>query len=375
MRSVRLAAALALIVIGAAAAQAQYKSFEPGQVWKDTDGVHINAHGGGIIFHEGTYYWFGEHKAADSNSALVGVTCYSSDDLYNWKNEGVVLPVSKDPDSPITKGSIIERPKVIYNKNTRQFVMYFHLELKDMGYEAAYAGMAVSDNATGPYRFIKASRVNPGYWPEGMSEEDKRLRRQMNESHYEWWTPEWTDAVRKGLFIQRDLIGGQMSRDMALFVDDDGKAFHIYSSEENLTLHIAELSDDYTNHTGRYTRIAPTGHNEAPAIFKKDGKYYMITSGCTGWAPNAARLMVADEIMGEWTQHPNPCVGEDAELTFHSQSTYIIPVEGKKDAFIFMGDRWTPNNPIDGRYIWLPIIFRDGLPVLEWHDRWDLGML
>lgn len=72
-----------------------------------------------------------------------------------------------------------------------------------------------------------------------------------------------------------------MSRDMTLFVDDDGKAYHIYSSEENLTLHIAELTDDYLQHSGRYIRIFPGGHNEAPALFKKDNMYWMITSGCT----------------------------------------------------------------------------------------------
>ena len=61
----------------------------------------------------------------------------------------------------------------------------------------------------------------------------------------------------------------------------------------------------------------------------------MITSGCTGWEPNAARLLVADDIMGEWTEFPNPAKGKGAHRTFESQSTYILPVEGKKDAFIF----------------------------------------
>ena len=119
-----------------------------------------------------------------------------------------------------------------------------------------------------------------------------------------------------------------MSRDMTLFVDDDKKAYHIYSSEENLTLQIAELTDDYHDYTGRYIRIEPAGHNEAPAIFKRNGKYYMITSGCTGWEPNAARLLVADNILGEWSLYENPCLGENSELTFHSQSTYILPIAG-----------------------------------------------
>ena len=53
----------------------------PGQLWKDNRGIHINAHGGGVLYYKGTYYWFGEHKADTTSSAMVGVTCYSSKDL------------------------------------------------------------------------------------------------------------------------------------------------------------------------------------------------------------------------------------------------------------------------------------------------------
>ncbi|MDR1896377.1 MAG: family 43 glycosylhydrolase, partial [Prevotellaceae bacterium] len=352
----------------------EYSSFTPGSVWKDHTGTHINAHGGGILYHNNTYYWFGEHKGEKSSSAFVGVTCYSSGDLYNWKYESVALPVVKDnPAHDITSGCVLERPKVIYNEKTKQFVMYFHLELKGKGYEAARVGIAVSDKVTGPYTYLKSYRPNAGHYPVNMTEEQKKATAKI-EDFKDWWTPEWRKAVIDGMFVRRDFEGGQMSRDMTLFVDDDGKAYHIYSSEENLTLHLAELSDDYLSHTGKYLRIAPGGHNEAPAIFKKDGKYFMITSGCTGWDPNAARLFTADNIWGHWTEHPNPCIGNDANLTFHSQSTFIQPVIGKKDAFIFMADRWTPKNPIDARYIWLPILFENGLPVLKWFDEWDLSV-
>lgn len=91
-------------------------------------------------------------------------------------------------------------------------------------------------------------------------------------------------------------------------------------------------------------------------------------------SPNAARLLVADQIMGEWKLLPNPCAGNGADKTFQSQGTYILPVAGKKDAFIFMADRWRPNNPIDGRYVWLPIQFENDLPVLNWLDEWDLNV-
>lgn len=367
---------LLLIFVGCKSTQqkyAKYDKFYPGEVWEDNNGEHINAHGGGVLYYNNKYYWFGEHKAVDTNSAMVGVTCYSSSDLYNWTYEGVALSVEEDENSPITKGSIIERPKVIYNAKTQKFVMYFHLELKDKGYRAAHVGVAVSDNVTGPFEFLKNGRVNAGKWSLNMTEE--QINSPINSTDFEeWWTPEWFAALEDGLFVRRDFDGGQMSRDMTLYVDDDQTAYHIFSSEDNLTLHIAKLTDDYLDHSGEYIRVAPGGHNEAPAIFEKDGKYYMITSGCTGWAPNAARLLTADHIMGEWTLHDNPCVGEDADLTFHSQSTFIIPVQGKDGMFIYMGDRWTPENPIEGRYVWLPILFEDGLPVLKWFDSWSLEL-
>jgi beta-xylosidase len=82
---------------------------------------------------------------------------------------------------------------------------------------------------------------------------------------------------------------GQMARDMTLFVDDDGKAYHIYASEYNSTLQIAELTDDYLGHSGKFARAFIARWMEAPAVFKRDGKYYFIGSGCTGWLPNAAQ--------------------------------------------------------------------------------------
>lgn len=148
------------------------------------------------------------------------------------------------------------------------------------------AAVAVSDKPEGPYRFVRSGRVNPGIYPENMPEADRKLTWNMKK-YKKWWTPEWYKAVNQGLFVKRDIEGGQMSRDMTLFVDDDGKAYHIYSSEENLTLHIAELTDDYLQHSGRYIRIFPGGHNEAPALFKKVivlDDYF----GCTGWDPNEA---------------------------------------------------------------------------------------
>ena len=108
-------------------------------------------------------------------------------------------------------------------------------------------------------------------------------------------------------------------------------------------------------------------------MFKHAKTYYLITSGCTGWAPNAARLAAADSIWGPWKALGNPCVGKDAGSTFQGQSTHVLPVPGKTGAFIFMADRWRPKNAIDGRHLWLPIQFKDGKPFVAWMDKWNLG--
>lgn len=180
----------------------------------------------------------------------------------------------------------------------------------------------------------------------------------------------------KHLLFRRDFGGGQMSRDMTLFMDDDGAAYHIYASEENGTLHISKLSDDFLSPVGKYIRVFPGRFNEAPAMMKWRGSYFLITSDCTGWAPNPARLHSAGSILENWEELGNPCLGGDSEIasTFSSQSTFILPVQGKPGAFIFLADRWSPKNPVEGRYVWLPIKFHHDVPMIRWHDEWDLSV-
>lgn len=348
-------------------------AFTPGTLWLDDNGVHINAHGGGILFHEGTYWWFGEHKVAGrrGNSAQVGVHCYSSTNLYHWKDEGIALAVSEERGHEIERGSVIERPKVVLNSKTGKFVMWFHLELKGQGYRAARTGVAVSDTVNGPYRYLESFRPNAGQWP---TDYDPDATPSSSETDDEE-RPEPSEV-----YLKRDFAQGQMARDMTIFMDDDGKAYHIHASEENQTLHIAELTDDYLNFTGRYARVLPDARNEAPAICKWQGKYWMLTSGLTGWAPNPARSAVADSIWGPWKPLGNPCKGVNPandlgpEKTFGGQSTFILPVQGKPGAFIAMFDEWRPRNPIDGRYYWLPLEFENDGLLVRFRDKWDLSV-
>jgi beta-xylosidase len=314
----------------------QQQSIVQAEVWKDTDGNPVNAHGGGMLYYHNTYYWFGEIKKG--NTWLVpnqswedyrvpagGISCYSSADLINWQYRGVALaPLTGDPSHDLDTGKVIERPKVVYNKKTKKFVMWMHVDARDYSY--SHSGVAVSDKPEGPFKYLGSVQPN-----------------------------------------------GSMARDMTIFQDNDGKAYHIFSSENNATMHVCLLSDDYLSHTKTEKRIFIGSSREAPAMFKHNGKYYLITSGCTGWSPNPAVCAVADNPLGPWKENNNPCTGPDADSTFHAQSTFVLPVQGKKDAFIFMADKWNKTNLEDSRYIWLPLIFREGKPVIPWFERWNIS--
>ena len=315
----------------------RHTAFEPGKVWDDAEGNPINAHGGGILYHEGTYYWYGEYKKGKTvlpewatwecyRTDVTGVSCYSSKDLLNWKFEGIVLPAVKDdPNHDLHPSKVLERPKVIYNRKTGKFVMWAHVESAD--YSKACAGVAVSDSPAGPFTYLGSFRPN--------------------------------DA---------------MSRDQTVFVDDDGRAYQFYSSENNATMYISLLTDDYLKPSGRFTRNFIKQSREAPAVFKHDGKYYLITSGCTGWDPNVAEIAVADSVLGEWKTIGNPCIGPDADKTFYAQSTYVQPVVGKKDAYIALFDRWNKTDLENSLYVWLPVLIENGKIVIPWQDKWNLDV-
>ncbi len=301
----------------------------PGKPWMDTSGELIQAHGGGILYHEGTYYWYGENRS--HGYVAIGVSGYSSKDLVNWKHLGVVLP-KDEYDTMVKKSAINERPKVIYNPKTRQFVMWFHYDAPR--YVNSKAGVAVADRPEGPFKFVEKFRP-------------------VESSTY---------------------------RDMNLFVDDDGKAYSIYAGEENYTMHIVRLNDSWTEperpmvEGKTWIRTLVKGHREAPAPFKHQGKYYMITSAATGWNPNAAAWAVADSMLGEWKAMGNPFVGDGAGTTFQSQSTFVLPVAGKPGRFIYMGDRWMPKDLAKSPYVWLPFEMKeDGGFEIMWRESWSPG--
>jgi len=295
---------------------------------KDNAGNPVNAHGAGILYHDGTYYLFGEIKKGktwlvpgqqweDYRVPAGGVSCYSSKDLTHWKYEGVALaPTKGDTSKDVDTSRVIERPKVIYNIKTKKFVLWMHVDKKDYSY--SQSGVAVSDKPMGPYRYLHSVKPN-----------------------------------------------GKMSRDMTVFQDDDGKAYLIYSSEQNKTMQVCLLTDDYLSPTKTFSRILIGKNREAPALFKSGGKYYLITSLCTGWSPNAAMYAVADKPLGPYKEFGNPCKGPGAEKTFEAQSTYVLPVKGKPGSFTFMADRWNKLDLPKSDYLWLPLTVEGNKVIIE----------
>jgi len=325
-------------------------AFQPGEVWRDTEGNPIQAHGGGMLIHSNVYYWHGEDRTPGGRGA---VACYSSTNLYDWKYEGValsrdVLPRSTSAASSRRGGSFVERPKVIYNAPTKKFVMWMHLE--QGRYTYSRAGVATSDTPTGPFNFFHA------------------IRPITNDFNFDTNSP-----------TRQKEFGGTF-RDMNVFVDDDGRAYVFYSSEDNWTMYVVRLNSDFTGpeepavEGKTWARILVKQMREGPAPFKHDGRYYLITSACTGWKPNEAGYAVTRSILGPWETKGNPCTGPDAKTTFGSQSTFVFAAPGKPGHFIFMADRWKPANLSDSRYVWLPIVLKpDGTMTIPWQDRWDLS--
>jgi hypothetical protein len=139
-------------------------------------------------------------------------------------------------------------------------------------------------------------------------------------------------------------------------------------------MHVSLLSPDYLRPAGKYRRIFIRRSLEAPAVFKSGGKYYLIASGCTGWKPNPAHAAVAKSPWGPWEELGNPWVGEEANESFRSQSTFVLPVPGGAPAFVFMADRWNQSDLPESRYLWLPLEFSaEGKPLLRYRQRWSLS--
>lgn len=325
--------------------QAQIQSlkqidFRPSKIWSDTNGVSINAHGGGILYYRGIYYWYGTHKIeglSEKTFADGGIHCYASNDLINWSDQGLVLSLVYNDDShDLAYQCNFDRPKVVYNAKTKKFVAFFKLYLKGKGITTGYVGVALSDSPSGPFTY----------------------------SHK---------------FLGAGSPNG--SGDYAMFQEENGDLYHLTVRKPDHVFVVGKMSDDYLLPEDEY--VVCEGINkstEAPAIIKRNGIYHLLGSGSTGWEPNPARYFTSKSLKGPWMSHGNPCEGVNPEngfgkeKTYGGQSTFIIPLKGRKDAYIAVFDINKPENPSDSRYIWLPLTIQDDKFLITWRDTWGLNV-
>lgn len=269
-----------------------------GQELTDTQGNIINAHGGGFLKVGDYYYWIGENRRNG-----VFVSCYRSKDLVSWEFRGDLLTRQSHPE--LSKANI-ERPKVIYNEQTKQFVMWMHYEY-GRDYSYARAAVAYSSDIEKPFTFVKSFRPF-----------------------------------------------GNMSRDCTLYKDTDGSAYFFSAARENYDLALYRLTDDYLDAKEQITTLWPGGHREAPALVKRGEYYFLMTSGCTGWAPNQGKYAYSKSVTGPWSELIN--IGDST--TYNSQSTFILPVESNhKTTYLYVGDRWDGGNYFNSKYVFLPLTF------------------
>jgi beta-xylosidase len=269
-----------------------------GVEWFDTQGNSINAHGGGMLKVGDYYYWIGENRRNG-----IFVSCYRSSDLINWEFRGDLLTKNSHPE--LDKANI-ERPKVIYNDKTKQFVMWMHYEYGG-NYDMARAAIAYSDNIEKPFTYIKSFRPF-----------------------------------------------GNMARDCTLYKDTDGTAYFLAAARENYDMAMYRLTDDYLDAKEHIATLWPGGHREAPALVKRGKYYFLMTSGCTGWAPNQGKYAFSTSIVGPWSELKN--IGD--ETTYLTQSTFILPVEGKSEtSYLYIGDRWDGRKYFNSKYIFMPLTF------------------
>ncbi len=287
-----------------------------GTQFKDTSGNAIHAHGGSLLSYGGYFYWYGEYR--DNSNYFLGVRCYRSTDLVSWEYRGEVLSPASASE---LKRCNIERPKVMYNASTKEFVMWMHWE-NGTDYGQARAAVAYSKTPDGSYVYQGSFRplADTGVTDHGLA--------------------------------------GYMSRDCNVFVDTDGKGYFISTANENMDLHLYELTSDYRKISSLKAKLFAGQQREAPCIIKRNDYYYLITSGCTGWDPNQGKYAYSKSLSSGWSSLNN--LGNST--TYDSQPAYIIPVQGSsKTSYLYTGDRWAGawgGKVNDSQYVWLPLEFK-----------------
>jgi Glycosyl hydrolases family 43. len=280
-------------------------AFYPGRVWRDTDGRRIQAHAGGLIYEDGTYYWYGENKEKTDGRCTVwtyGIRAYSSKDLYNWKSEGLLIPPNlEDAESDLWPEKYVDRPHIIKCGYTGKYVCWLKLSGNQ-----SYFTVLQSDRFQGPYT-VAVERYQP--------------------------------------------FGIQVG-DFDLIKDEDGRCYLFVEADHDRVVGM-ELSEDYLQAvrqvSSQYDGLHAPFCREGVALLERRGIRYMLTSGMSGYIPNESDCAFSANWDEPFVHVGNPHVRDSTHASFNSQISQVFKVPGKKDLYIALADRWVPGYPMDAR--------------------------
>lgn len=296
-------------------------AIKPGEVWQDTAGNVIQAHGAGMIQVGKTFYWFGEdHTGQTTDQSFQNVKCYASTDLVHWAFRNNAL--TRQANGDLGPSRVVERPKVLFNRKTGLYVMYMHIDSRN--YAEAKVGVATCNTVDGTYTY-------------------------------------------RGSFRPLD----HESRDMTLFQDNDGTGYLIFEDRKR-GLSISQLTPDYLGVDHEVVLVHEA--LEAPAMIHLGDTYYLLGSSLSGWDANPNHYATATSLAGPWSVFKD--VAPRATKTYDSQTASILPVLGSQaTSYIYMGDRWGHGKNLqDARYIWLPLTVHDRSLSLPSDAPWTINV-
>lgn len=157
---------------------------------------------------------------------------YSSTNMIDWKNEGVVLRATDFPNAK--KGSAWAAQVV---EKAGKYYYYVTLDNENDGRHKI--DVAVSDNPTGPFRPVHNTGEKP------LITDDM-----TTDSH------RWNSDI-----------------DPTVFIDDDGQAYIAWGNGD---CYMAKLKDNMTELDGPLWHVGLRNYSEGPWLFKRKGIYYNV---------------------------------------------------------------------------------------------------
>lgn len=296
----------------------EWVTVKNGNLWRTASGATVQAHAPGFVRVGDVWYMVGEDRA---NTWNPDVNLYSPTDLVHWRFEKKIIE-NKVTDSRLGGSRMIERAKLMYNTRTGKYIVWCHWDASD--YSASEAACFSCDSVNGAYQL------------------------------------EWCGRPR-----------GVKSRDCNVFVDNDGTAYFISTTEENRHLGLFRLSDDYLKLV-EHTQLFAWQSREAPAIVRVGGTYFMFNSACSGWAPNQCKLAHTSNLKSGWSSLQN--VGNS--IAYDTQAAAILEIKGtKKTTYLYVGDRWQDPDLPNTKTIMFPIEFNGTDCTFKYHERFDINFV